>query len=70
MTIRDYIERYLDDPDVEPFALWAFGPTFKDMLKTDFYNAWNELHGDLLMLRVDSRPKYDIPKMILLWAYK
>lgn len=52
----------------DDFAKWAFGDDYGYFTHgIEFFNAWNELHSEELMLKSDSRISEDIPKMIECW---
>ena len=66
-SLKDLVSEY--EPDkCEEFARWAFGENYLVLCgRMSFLDAWNELHGELLMLHGDGHPSKDIPKMIDLW---
>lgn len=57
----------LTNKEEQEFLRWAFGymPKFEACIED--MNAWNERHGDKLMLKPDSDPRDDLPKMIKIW---
>lgn len=66
--LKDLFGEYLSEKEMETFPLWAFGKDYIDYSHAlTFMNAWNELHGDCLMLHEDSCVFDDSPKMVDLW---
>lgn len=57
-----------DVQEQDAFGLWAFG---KDLMEIhdgiEFMNAWNDLHGNELLLQSTGIISEDIKKMIELW---
>lgn len=70
--MRDYLKNVLGrDEYVDEFCLWAFGENNKSLCQgLDFMNAWNDLHGEELLLHEDSSVDEDILKMMSLWKEK
>lgn len=57
MHLRDTVEHYLGAEEAEKFALWAFGPEFRNFKDQKlFMEAWNALHGKEYLLFPDGAP--------------
>lgn len=64
---RDFVEHYAGLEQAEDFAMWAFGPGFKNISGGDIWKEWNKLHGDLYTIVGSNKPDDDIPKMVCIW---
>ena len=66
--MRDLLERYLEENEIDDFSMWAFGPDYMNLIGLiNFMEKWNERHDNLLTLEETSSPVIDIQKMIDLW---
>ena len=67
--MRLAFERLIPDQDeLEQFALWAFGPSYRDLeMGTQFMDLWNQYHGDDLTLVPSGAISEDSIKMVDLW---
>lgn len=68
MSIKNFVTEFIHDPEEQDgFALWAFGETYKIHHDIDFLIAWNEIHGNDLLIKDDGNVKDDIKKMVALF---
>lgn len=68
MAFKDILEKHLTSDEIDKFGIWAFGENLHQINGSiNFMNAWNELHSEDLLLKYDSKPDDDIPKMIDIW---
>lgn len=65
--VSEICEWLLNPNDCEDFALWAFGPGFKECKESELVEKWNERHSYELFLSKDGKPREDIPRMIIKW---
>lgn len=62
--LRDIVDKFLPEDEVEKFAAWAFGENYGDFLQIiDFAQAWNQLHGELFYIDVSTSIVDDVYKM-------
>lgn len=66
--MRYYFRKYLDEEELEPFFIWAWGKNYKD-IKTHlgFMKLWNALHENELRLSPTGSIHQDSQKMLKLW---
>ncbi len=67
--LKSLVEYFIDDGnEVEEFALWAFGKTYKQEVGLiNFMKLWNQFHSDIFELNSSGQPKQDMKKMVELW---
>lgn len=68
--LKEAFERYINDDELDTFALWAFGPEYGTIdIAIDFMHAWNAIHGDDLRLHANGDMQHDIKAMSNLWMH-
>lgn len=64
---RLFFELLKDEQETEEFGIWAFGDTRSLCDALEFMNAWNQRHGDKLMLHSDGCIYSDSVAILELW---
>lgn len=64
---REIVEYHIEYPESEEFAKWAWGESYKEIVRDQLPQYWNEFHGHQLTLFPDGYMWDDIPLMIELW---
>ena len=64
---KNLVQRELGMENADIFSEWAFGPGFREITLGEIPNAWNNLHGDKLIIHDNGRPDIDLLKMIEIW---
>lgn len=67
--MRDVFLMFIpDDEELECFALWAFGPEYREIDEgMKFLRAWNAIHGSELTLDAAGEVYSDAEKMVSMW---
>lgn len=61
--LRDIVDKFLPEEEVEEFAAWAFGKDYNNLKLEEFAHAWNRLHKDLYEINVANTIVDDVYKM-------
>lgn len=63
--LKTFFERFfISGESMEPFTIWAFGDDYDTFTQaTQFLDAWNQRHGDVLELGEDGTIAGDAEKM-------
>ena len=68
--IRDEISRVLKQNELEPFALWAFGPSYATLTGQQLLLEWNTRHDHRLMIDSNRDAKESVRLMVGAWLFE